>query len=78
MPEHILKDIAPLQLPTDDFGKKPVGGGAYKVIEAVDGEYFLLEANMDYYGELPGIKQLKICLNKEDCVKSMTEGGTFM
>ncbi len=74
LPEHILGDVEPLDLPKSDFWKKPVGCGIYKVIEAVEGEYFLLEANMDYYGDLAGIKQLKISLNKEDCVKAMTDG----
>ncbi len=74
LPEHILKDVAPNDLASNEYWKKPVGCGAYQVIEAVDGEYFLLEENTAYYRKRPGIKQLRIRFNEDDCVKAMQEG----
>ncbi len=73
LPEHILKDIQPNDLATNEYWKKPIGCGAYQVMEYVEGEYYLLEANTEYYGEKPGIKQLRIRLNEEDCVTAMKE-----
>ncbi len=74
LPEHILGDVAPADLPSHEYWKNPIGCGCYKVAEAVEGEYFLLKANKDYYGEQPGISQLRIRLNETDYVTAMEEG----
>ncbi len=74
LPEHLLGDIEPKALPQSDFWKKPIGCGCYAVTEAVDGEYFILEANKQYYGARPGIAKIRVRLNEEDCVQAMHEG----
>ena len=42
----------------DDFGRNPVGTGAYKFVEWVEGEYVKLEAFEDYYLGAPEIKEV--------------------
>ncbi len=74
LPEHLLGTIAPNELPQSDFWKKPVGCGCYVVTEAVAGEYFILEANKEYYGKAPGVSKIRIRLNEENCVQAMEEG----
>ncbi len=75
LPEHILGDVAPNDIPLQkDFWNRPIGTGCYRVTESVDGEYYLLEANDEYYGEKAGIKNLRIRLNETDCITAMKEG----
>ncbi len=74
LPEHILKDVSPKDLPTHDFWKQPVGCGCYKITEAVEEQYFILEAYEDYYGKAAGIRKIRLRLNEEDCVQAMKEG----
>ncbi len=40
----------------------------------MDGEYFLLESNSNYFGKNAGIKNLRLWLNKTDCVAAMKAG----
>jgi peptide/nickel transport system substrate-binding protein len=42
----------------DEFGKKPIGTGPYKLLEWVKDNRFVLEANPDYWGEKPAIRRL--------------------
>ncbi len=74
LPEHLLGQVAPEELPQNDFWKKPVGCGCYRVTEAVTGEYFILEKNREYYGKQPGIAKIRIRFNEENCVQAMKEG----
>ncbi len=75
LPEHILGETAPNDIPLSEYWKKPVGTGCYRIVEAVENEYFLLEANNSYFGKKPGIKNMRIHLNKSDCVTAMKEGS---
>ncbi len=73
LPEHLLGDVAPDEIEADDYWKKPVGCGPYKITEATD-EYFILERNKDYYGAEPGVEKIKLKINVEDPVLAMQEG----
>lgn len=42
----------------DEFGKKPIGTGPYKLVEWAKDSRFVLEANADYWGEKPAIQRL--------------------
>lgn len=42
----------------EEFGRNPVGTGAYKFVEWVEGEYVKLEAFEDYYLGAPEIKEV--------------------
>ncbi len=75
LPEHILGDIQPNDIPEQtDYWNSPIGTGCYRIAEAVKDEYFLLTANEDYFGELASIKNMRIRLNETDCVAAMKEG----
>ncbi len=75
LPEHILGDVAPNDIPLQkEFWNNPIGTGCYRVTESVEGEYYLLEANNEYYGEKAGIKNIRIRLNEADCITAMKEG----
>ncbi len=74
LPEHLLGGVEPLELASNDYWKNPIGCGCYKITEAVEGEYFMLEAFEDYYGEEPGVYRMKIRLNEEAPVTAIKEG----
>ena len=44
----------------EELGTNVVGTGPYKLVEFESSEYVLMEANEDYWGEVPQIKKLKI------------------
>jgi peptide/nickel transport system substrate-binding protein len=50
LPEHYIKKVG-----IDEFAKKPVGTGPFKVKEWKPAEYTLLEANKDYFLGAPNI-----------------------
>ncbi len=75
LPEHILGDIEPNEIANQDsFWNNPIGTGCYKITQAVADEYFILEANEEYFAEKAGIKKIKLWLNKTDCVTDMQSG----
>ena len=51
-----------------DIGLKPIGTGAYKFVEWVKGSYLKMEANEDYWGGPPHIKNVEL--------KPITESST--
>lgn len=56
LPSHILEQSEDVNL--DPFNRAPVGTGPYKFKEWVSGNHVALEANPDYFGGAPRIKQL--------------------
>lgn len=50
----------------DEFVKKPVGTGPYKFVEWKQGEYIDLQANDDYWGAKPSVKQVRVFFVRED------------
>ncbi len=74
LPEHLLGEIKPNELSSHDYWKKPIGCGPYRVAEAVENEYFMLEAYGDYYGDKPGVKKIKIKMNDTSSVEAMKKG----
>lgn len=54
LPKHILSQYAPSEITkTHRFSQSPIGSGPFKFKEWKDGEYVLLEANTEYYGDGP-------------------------
>ncbi len=43
-----------------EVGIKPIGTGAYKVVEWVKGSYLMLEANEDYWEGVPALKTIDV------------------
>lgn len=61
MPKHIFKDIAVKDMPSSDAVRKnPVGLGAFRVTNVLDGESVTLEANPYYWQGTPKIKGVVI------------------
>lgn len=61
MPKHIFKDIAVKDMPASDAVRKnPVGLGAFRVTNVLDGESVTLEANPYYWQGTPKIKGVVI------------------
>lgn len=56
LPKHLLGGLAAEDISTnEEFWKKPVGTGAYKIDEVSFPDYCTLVANGDYWGPAPGI-----------------------
>ncbi|KXT78161.1 ABC transporter substrate-binding protein [Streptococcus sp. DD13] len=74
LPEHAYKNVK------DFSGKEldvtPVGTGPYKFVEYKNGEYIRLEANENYYGGAPKIKNfiLRIISNPETTKTALQTG----
>lgn len=47
------------QVGKDEFGRKPIGTGPYKMVEWVKNERFVLEANTAYWGGPPPVERLR-------------------
>jgi ABC-type transport system substrate-binding protein len=51
-----------------DFGKKPVGSGAYMLKEWVSGQHLTVERNPDYFRPRPNLDEYKIEIGQEPLV----------
>ena len=49
-----------------DYGSNPIGSGRYMLKQWDRGQQVILEANPDYYGEVPKMKQVTILFMEED------------
>lgn len=67
--------IVPKDAYTDNFGMEPIGSGPYKLTQWDKGQQFILEANEDYYGELPEIKKAIFLVQEEDARFVATQAG---
>jgi len=60
LPKHIWESI------TDpDTSRETVGSGPYKLTEIKDGEYYIFEANNDYFNGMPVTKQIYMPIIKD-------------
>lgn len=59
LPEHILSAVPASELPRDQFNVRPIGTGMFKIAE-VSGDYVILEANPDYFGEKPLLSKTEL------------------
>ncbi len=75
LPEHILGSVSPSELETNDYWKNPVGSGPYKITEAVEDDYFILERNADYYGAKPGVEKIRLKINMENAALAVQDGS---
>jgi peptide/nickel transport system substrate-binding protein len=51
LPRHILQDVPRDSIRVSDFGRAPVGNGAYRLARWVSGQYIELKRNPDYLVE---------------------------
>ncbi len=64
LPQHILKDVNPVDILQNDFNKKPIGSGPYMVTDAIesfaDGRSQITLTRSDiFYGEKSEIEQMR-------------------
>lgn len=61
LPEHVLKDVAPVDLNKNEFMMNPtVTNGAYKFVKFAKDQYVQLTASEQYYEGAPKIKDIYI------------------
>ncbi|CAN5861490.1 hypothetical protein BH10CHL1_BH10CHL1_46870 [soil metagenome] len=76
-PKHILEKIAYKDLLTSEYAKtKPVGSGPFKLGEYVPDQYYVLEANEDYYAGRPYLDKIimRIGLSGATAVAALEAG----
>ncbi|RAI98102.1 peptide/nickel transport system substrate-binding protein [Paenibacillus pabuli] len=61
LPEHVLKNVAPVDLNKNEFMMNPtVTNGAYKFVKFAKDQYVQMTANEQYYEGAPNIKEIYI------------------
>src|SRR5699024_251564 len=57
------------------YGTNPIGSGRYMLKQWDQGQQVILEANPDYYGEAPKMKQVTILFMEEDAAFLAAQAG---
>ena len=58
-----------------DYGTNPIGSGPFKFVQWNPQEQLILEANEDYYGEVPAMKRVTIVFMDEDAALAAARAG---
>ena len=58
-----------------DYGTTPIGSGPFKFVQWNPQEQLILEANEDYYGEVPAMKRVTIVFMDEDAALAAARAG---
>lgn len=67
--------IVPEHAYDGNYGENPVGSGRYILKQWDKGQQVILEANPDYYGEAPKMKQVTILFMEEDAAFAAAKSG---
>lgn len=67
--------IVPAHAYGPDYGQHPIGSGRYMLKQWDKGQQVILEANPDYYGEAPKMKQVTILFMEEDAAFTAALAG---
>lgn len=67
--------IVPAAAYTEDYGNQPIGSGPWKFVQWNKGEQLILEANEDYYGEVPKIKRVTLVFMDENAAYAAAKSG---
>lgn len=59
----------------DNYSKKPIGSGPYKVVQYNDGQQVIMEYNPYWYGNKPQFKKLTFLLLAEDASLAAAKAG---
>ena len=59
-----------------DYGTHPIGSGRYILKQWDKGQQVILEANPDYYGDAPKMRQVTILFMEEDAALAAAQAGT--
>lgn len=58
-----------------NYGVAPIGSGPYKFVQWNQQEQLILEANEDYYGQVPSIRKVTIVFQDEDAALAAVQAG---
>ena len=58
-----------------DYGQNPIGSGRYIMKQWDKGQQVIFEANPDYYGEAPKMKQVTVLFMEEDAAFAAVQAG---
>lgn len=67
--------IVPAASYTEDYGNQPIGSGPWKFVQWDKGEQIILEANEDYYGDVPKIKRVTLVFMDENSAYAAAKAG---
>ena len=70
-----ITGIVPEHAYGPDYGSHPVGSGRYMLKQWDKGQQVIFEANPDYYGEAPKMKQVTILFMDEDAAFAAVKSG---
>ena len=75
LPTHLLQDIPPEELMTDDFWLAPVGSGPCQYVSEVSGSTLVLKSNQNYQLGAPGFDTLTITvMDKANLLTALIAG----
>jgi peptide/nickel transport system substrate-binding protein len=67
--------IVPEHAYGDNYANEPLGSGPWKFVQWNKGEQVILEANEDYYGNVPSIKRATLVFMDEDAAFAAAQAG---
>ena len=67
--------IVPEHAYADDYGSHPIGSGPFKFVQWNRQEQLILEANPDYYGQVPAIQKIVMVFQDEDAAFAAVKAG---
>ena len=67
--------IVPEHAYSEDYGTNPIGSAAYKFVQWNPGEQIILEANPDYYGDVPAIERVVLVFMDADAALAAVRAG---
>lgn len=70
-----ITGIVPEHAYGPDYGSQPIGSGRYMLRQWDRGQQVILEANPDYYGDAPKMKQVTILFMDEDAAFAAVRAG---
>lgn len=67
--------IVPEHAYDDNYGMNPIGSGPFKFVQWNVGEQIILEANTDYYNQVPSIQKIILLFMEEDAAFAAAKAG---
>ncbi|HHV38307.1 MAG TPA: ABC transporter substrate-binding protein [Tepidimicrobium sp.] len=67
--------IVPKHAYGPDYGENPIGSGPFKLIQWDKGQQVIMEANEEYYDDVPEIKKVTMLFMEEDAILAAAKAG---